>query len=165
MKTLILALAITATLAGTGAAALMPAEGTAAAAACGNTSYQGVRARTYCGPAAAAVKLAGRSLTYRGGSCTRTSQAIELGIGTLILDSKEPKSLPRSFGISIGRIFGIGKPAAKDGTYDSATVALVEAGKRYAGTGKATLTNSRSRGSFTVKLFGGETLTGTFRCA
>jgi hypothetical protein len=143
------------------------AESEASSAACGNTTYQGVRARTYCGTASAVVKFGGRTLSYRGGSCARNRVAIELGIGTVILDSKDPKgSLPRSFGISVGRIFGIGKAAPKDGTYDSVMIAFVDRGKRYASMqGKAVLQGGRTRGTFTARLIVGGTISGTFRCS
>jgi hypothetical protein len=146
------------------------AEGrTTGTAACksGNTTYQGLRARAYCGPASATLKVDGRTLSYRGGSCIRNGVAVELGIGTMILDTKDPKgALPRSFGVSIGRIFGIGKAAPKDGTYSSVMVTYVDGGKRYAAmSGKAVLAGNRSRGSFTAKLFTGQTITGTFRCS
>jgi len=166
MKNLVLILSATLALVAVGAAT---AQGGSAGVACksGNTMYQGVRARTYCGTATAVVKIAGRTLNYRGGSCTRTAVAIELGIGTLILDSKDPSGgPPRSFGISVGRIFGVGKAAPRDGTYPSATVVFVDNGKRYAAsTAVATLQGGRTRGSFTGRLFTGETISGTFRCS
>ena len=158
---LISMLAVVATI----AAAAGEARTASAACTAGSTTYQGFRARVYCGPATALVKVGGRTLKYQGGSCKRTSAAVELAIGTLILDSRDPKVLPRSFGISIGRIFGVGKAAPKDGTYPSATVVYVNSGKRYATTSaSAELTGNRTRGTFTGKLFTGETITGTFRC-
>jgi hypothetical protein len=163
MKKLILAITTALAVLTVGAAS---ADSGASNVACGNTTYKGARARTYCGPATATVKLGGRTLTYRGGSCMRNSVAIELGIGTVILDSKDPKPLPRSFGISVGRIFGIGKPAPKDGNYASVMIAYVDKGKRYASMqGKATLAGGRTRGSFTGKLITGEAVSGAFRCA
>lgn len=93
--------------------------------------------------------------------------AIELGIGTLILDSKDPRGgPPRSFGISVGRIFGVGKAAPRDGVYSSVTLAYVHNGKRFAAsTAAATLQGGRTRGSFTGRLFTGEAISGTFRCS
>jgi hypothetical protein len=92
---------------------------------------------------------------------------VELGIGTLILDAKDPKGgLPRSFGVSVGRIFGIGKAAPKDGTYDSVMLAFVDRGKRYASMqAKAVLRGGRTRGSFTGRLLTGEPISGSFRCS
>jgi hypothetical protein len=145
------------------------AEGGPAATACktSNTTYQGLRARAYCGPATATVTIGSRTVRYRGGSCIRNAGAVELGIGTVILDTKDPKgSLPRSFGVSVGRIFGIGKAAPKDGTYDSVMLAFVDRGKRYASMqAKATLAGGRTRGSFTGRLMTGQQVSGTFRCA
>lgn len=165
MKTLILIITAGALLAvGATAAA---AKSSTAACASGNTTYGGVRARTYCGSASAVVKIGSRTLSYRGGSCMPNGVAIELGIGTVILDAKEPKGpLPRSFGISVGRIFGIGKPAPRDGTYSSVMIAFVDRGKRYASMqGKAVLGGGRSRGTFTGRLLTGEAISGSFRCA
>lgn len=143
------------------------ADSSASSVACGNTTYKGVRARTYCGPASATVKVGGRTLTYRGGSCIRNRVAVELGIGTMILDAKDPKGpLPRSFGISVGRIYGVGQPAPQDGTSRSGMLAYVDGGKRYAGAGlKAALSGSRTRGSFTRRLLTGQNVSGTFRCS
>jgi hypothetical protein len=144
------------------------AEAVPSSVACksGNTIYQGVRARTYCGSASVVVKVGGRTLVYRGGSCARTAVAFELGIGTLILDSKNPKTLPRSFGLSVGRIFGMGKPARGDGVHRSVMVAFVDKGKPYAAlTGEVDLRGGRTRGSFTGQLVSGGSISGTFRCS
>jgi hypothetical protein len=163
MKKLILALTTALAVLTVGAAT---ADSGASTLACGNTTYKGANARTYCGPASAVVKVGGRTLTYRGGSCMRNAVAIELGIGTVILDTKDPKPLPRSFGISVGRIFGLGKAAPRDGTYKSGMVAYVDAGKRYAAAGvKAVLSGGRTRGTFSGRLLTGQTVSGSFRCA
>jgi hypothetical protein len=157
-----------AALAGAALLGAASAQGAASSSACapGNTTYQGFGARTYCGSASATVKIGGRTLRYRGGSCIRNGVAVELGIGTLILDAKDPKVLPRSFGISVGRIFGIGKAAPKDGTYSSLMVAFVDGGKRYASAqGKAVLAGGRTRGSFTGRLLTGQPISGSFRCS
>jgi hypothetical protein len=166
MKTLILTITTAAALLALGAGT---AAGDPSTAACtsGNTTYGGVRARVYCGRATATVKVGARTLSYRGGSCMRNRDAIELGIGTVILDAREPKGpLPRSFGISVGRIFGIGKAAPRDGTYTSLMLAFVDRGKRYASMqGKAVLGGGRSRGTFSGRLLTGEAVSGSFRCA
>lgn len=165
MKKLGLILAALAVAVSVGAAT---ADGSPADAGCtpGNTTYQGIRARVYCGSASAVVTVRGRTLRFRGGSCIRNAAAVELGIGTVILDSREPKTLPRSFGISVGRILGIGKTAPKDGTYKSVMIAYVDGGKRYAAMqGTATLSGGRSRGTFVGSLLTGEPLSATFRCA
>jgi hypothetical protein len=162
MKKLILVLSAAAALLAAGAATVPDSS---SAATCGNTTYEGLRARHYCGSATAVVKFAGRTLTYRGGSCLRNSTAIELGIGTAILDIKEPKTLPRSFGISVGRVLGIGKAARGDGAHQSVMIAFVDKAKRYASMkGKAVLAGGRTRGTFTAELFDGTPVSGTFRC-
>jgi hypothetical protein len=144
------------------------APGPSSAADCKtrNTTYGGVRARTYCGPASAVIKIGDRTLRYRGGSCIRNRVAVELGIGTLILDSRDPnRPRPRSFGISVGRVFGFGEPARHDGSYDSVMLAYVDQGERYASfDATAELSGGRTRGTFTGRLLTGETISGSFRC-
>jgi hypothetical protein len=130
----------------------------------GPTNYQGARAYVSCGPATAVVKLGGRTLRYRGGTCNRTDKALELNIGTTI-PGDTTKPLPRYFGISIGRIFGVGKAAPRDGSYGGGTLALVDGGKRYASfDAGVALTGGRTRGSFTARLLGGGALSGSFSC-
>jgi hypothetical protein len=92
------------------------AQGGSSAAACtsGPTTYQGARGYVGCGPATALVKLGGRTLRYRGGTCRRTAQALELNIGTTVLEDTS-KPLPPYFGVAVGRIFGVGTPAPRDG--------------------------------------------------
>lgn len=165
MKNLMLTLAAAlAFVAGTGTA-----EGGSTSSSCrsGSTTYEGVRARVYCGPATAVVKLGGRTIRYRGGSCLRNAVAVELGIGTVIMDARDPKGrLPRSFGVSVGRVLGMGKPAPRDGASQSVMVAFVDGGKRYAGVlAKAVLAGNRTRGTFSGRLLTGETVSGSFSCS
>jgi hypothetical protein len=165
MKKLTLALLATVALLTVGAATSAAGAATSACTG-GQTTYQGFRARTWCGPATAVVKVGGRTLQYRGGSCTRTPVALELGIGTGIVDAKDPKVLPRNFGISVGRIFGVGKAASRDGVFQSVALAYVDGGKRYASLkAEATLAGGRTRGTFTGRLLTGQPISGSFRCS
>ena len=165
MRRLVLMIIAAAALLTVGATA---AAGPSSAAECkaGNKTYGGVRARTYCGPARAVVKIGDRTLRYRGGSCIRNRVAVELGIGTVILDSRDPnRPRPRSFGISVGRIFGVGEPARHDGSHDSVILAYVDGGKRHASfEATAELSGGRTRGTFTGRLLTGEPISGSFRC-
>jgi hypothetical protein len=131
----------------------------------GPTLYQGERAFTSCGgPATAVVKLGGRTLRYRGGTCRQTSTALELNMGTTIV-GQTTKPLPRYFGIAIGRLFGAGRPAPKDGSYRGGILAVVDDGKRYASFDtQVRLSGGRTRGSFTAKLLEGATVSGSFLC-
>jgi hypothetical protein len=97
----------------------------------------------------------------------RTASALELNIGTAILAAKDPRgALPRHFGVSVGRIFGVGKAAPRDGTYSGGTLVLVDGGKRSAGFGtKVTLSGGRTRGTFSSRLLDGRTASGSFRCS
>jgi hypothetical protein len=150
-------------------AALCGAAATSANAAqrcsSGPTTYQGVRAYTGCGPATAVVKLGGRTLRYRGGSCRRTVGAFELDMGTTIL-GETSKPLPRFFGVAIGRIFGVGRAAPRDGVYTGGMVVFVDGGKRYASlAAKVVLAGARTRGSFTARVLGGPPVSGSFTCS
>jgi hypothetical protein len=165
MKKLTLALLATVALLTVGAATAT-ADAKTSACTAGPTTYQGLRAKTWCGPATATVKVGGRTLQYRGGSCTRTPVAVELGIGTGIVDVKDPKALPRSFGISVGRVFGVGKAAGRDGIHQSVALVYVDGGKRFASLkAEVTLAGGRSRGTFTGRLLTGQAVSGSFRCS
>jgi hypothetical protein len=143
------------------------ARGGASTAACtsGPTTYHGVRAYRSCGPATAVARVGSRTVRFRGGTCRRTSTALELNIGTTVIGNTN-RPLPRYFGVSVGRLFGVGKPARRDGTYSGGTLALVDRGKRLASFGASVvLAGGRTRGSFTARLIGGGSVSGTFRCA
>jgi hypothetical protein len=140
----------------------------AAAAACksGPTTSGGARAYRYCGPASAVVKVGGRTLRYSGGSCRRTAVALELNIGTAIVDAKAPRTFPRHFGVMVGRVFGVGKPAPRDGTYSGGTLVFADHGKRFASLStKLVLAGKRTRGTFAGRVLGGPSVSGTFRCS
>jgi len=136
-----------------------------AACTSGQTTYGGARAFGYCGTASGAVTFGGRTLSYRGGSCRRTAVAVELNIGIAVL-GKTAKPLPRYLGVLIGRLYGVGAPATHDGTYREGTIAFVDGGKRYASmSSRVVLAGGRTRGTFTAELFGGKSVSGTFRCS
>lgn len=122
------------------------------------------KARTFCGPARATADL-GQTVKFKPGSCEKTKKYVTVNIGTIVLGSTKKKR-PEYFGLTVGETPAGGKPAPKDGTYDDATVSFVHKNKGYAlGNATVTLTNNRTRGTFTGTIFGqqGET-TGSFRC-
>jgi hypothetical protein len=86
-------------------------------------------------------------------------------VGTTILD-ETTKTLPRYFGVNVGRLFGVGRPALRDGTYDGGILAVVDHGKRYASfETRVILSGGRSRGTFSARLVAGGTLSGSFLCS
>ena len=132
------------------------------------TTVGGVTARTFCGSAKATVHIDGKTLSFKGGSCERTSKYLSLQIGTVLLGQTKKKK-PDYFGINVGAYPGsTTKPAAKDGKYVGAVIAIDYKGKGYllrGDTAKVTLAGGRTRGSFTATvLFGSGSGSGTFSC-
>jgi hypothetical protein len=132
------------------------------------TTVGGVAARTFCGPAKATVHIAGKTLTFKGGSCERTSKYLSLQIGTVVLGQTQKKR-PDYFGIDVGAYPGsTSKPATRDGKYVGAVIAIDYHGTGYllrGDTAKIVLTGGRTRGSFTATvLFGSGSGSGTFSC-
>ena len=67
--------------------------------------------------AKATVHVAGKTLTFKGGSCERTSKYLSLQIGTVVLGQTKKKK-PDYFGINVGAYPGsTTKAATKDGKY------------------------------------------------
>lgn len=132
------------------------------------TTVDGVAARTFCGSAKATVHIGGKTLSFNGGSCERTSKYLSLQIGTVVLGQIKKKK-PDYFGIDVGAYPGsTTKAAAKDGKYVGAVIAIDYQGKGYllrGDTADITLAGGRTRGSFTASgLLGAGSGTGTFSC-
>lgn len=135
----------------------------------GLISFGGVQARVFCGPAKATVHVGGKTLSFKGGDCERTSKYVSLNIGTVVLGQTNKKK-PDYFGLDVGQVPGsTGKPAASDGTYTGGVLAIDYGGKSYAVRGdtmKVTLAGGRTKGTLSgTLLFGGSgPLTATFSC-
>ena len=143
-------------------------SGSAAKATCkaGATTYGGAPARVFCGPATATVRVGGKTFTFRGGTCDRTSGYVTVNLGTIVLGSpSRPK--PEYFGLTVGRLpLGGGKPAPKDGVYAGAVISAVHAAKSIAvGRAHVTLAGGRTHGTFTGQLvLSSKTVSGSFAC-
>jgi hypothetical protein len=152
-----------------GAAAMMwAASGGAAHLGCtaGVTKYDGATARVFCGPATATVHARGKTFTIRQGSCEKGAKYLSINIGEVVIGTSS-KSKPEYFGLSIGKLpFLGGTPVSRDGTYRSGVIALDHAGKGYAlrAQAKVTLTNGRTRGTFSATQLTGGVVTGSFKC-
>src|ERR1700759_4545172 len=85
MRTLVALLA--AALVAPAAVAAAPASRALSACTAGMTTGGGAQARVFCGPAKATVQIGGKTLTFKGGSCERTSTYVALNIGTVVLGS------------------------------------------------------------------------------
>lgn len=123
------------------------------------------KARTFCGPARAAVNLGGTIVKFKPGECQKTTKYVTVNIGTIVLGPTSKKK-PEYFGLTVGQTPAGGKPAPKDGTYDGATIAFEHKNKGHAlGNATVTLTNGRTRGTFTGTIAGQQgQVTGSFRC-
>jgi hypothetical protein len=143
--------------------------GTAAgASACttGPTTFAGVPAKNYCGPASATITIGGKTLRWKGGVCERSTEWFTVGLGTAVL-GKTDKPLPSHIGLAVGRYLGSGTPAGHDGTFKGGILTYVEGGKGHPSFQvKVTLARGRSKGTFSGKVFiTGQPFTGTFRCS
>jgi hypothetical protein len=142
-------------------AAASAGSGTGGAAACkaGAHKVGKVVYRTYCGPASASVKAAGKTYTFRNGSCLRAgiTRVFTMSIGKLTSRKGKPRY----------SYFGVTVPSAKhDGVYRRAVITWSIGGKRYSLSNvKLRLTNKLTRGSFSGRPVGGRgAVTGSFRC-
>lgn len=114
----------------------------------------------FCGSAKVTAKIASKSVSLSGGSCTRTSKYFNINIGTLVLSG--PKKQYSYFAILVGAYPGAlpgAKSAGKDGTYGGALVTVIWKGKSHTLNGagdktvKVTLKKGRTAGSFSGKEF------------
>jgi hypothetical protein len=152
MKRLIALLGTTAALALATSALASPQSASACVA--GVKKINGVSARTFCGPAKATVQVNGKTVSYKGGQCSKSSFGWSINIGTVVLGNLQGK--PEYFGITAG---------AKPGTQSNGAVAVVHAGKSLAVTGTITLKAGLRSGTFSGKVFGAPTrVTGSFSC-
>jgi hypothetical protein len=151
-------------------AAASASSATPSRSACtpGMISFGGVQARVFCGPAKATVKVGGKTFSFTGGSCERTSKYLAISIGTVVLGTTTKKK-PDYFGLDVGAYPGSTvKSAAKDGSNTGGVIAVVHAGKAYllrGDTAKITLSGGRTRGTFSADgLLGSSGATGSFSC-
>lgn len=162
------AAAIAATLA-TGAGAVAPAGAPAAGGSCtpGVKTVTGGFERTFCGPAAVTVKLAGKTIKLSGGACEATSGYLAVDIG-VFSSAAGSKSRPNYFGLDVGRVPGsTTAPAGKDGTYKTGIVmTMVYAGRAYSvvSGAVATLSANRTRGTVTGTTITRQAMSASFHC-
>lgn len=138
------------------AAAAFATTSAHSAAACteGVTKVGGSPARTFCGPATATVKIGSKTVSYRGGSCSKSSFGWSINIGTVVLGNAKNK--PEYFGVTAN---------GKAGAQPKSAVAVVHASKTYAVIGTVTLKAGLKAGTFSGKVFGSPTkLAGSFHC-
>jgi hypothetical protein len=153
MKRLIVIVGATAALALSASAFASPQS--ASACVPGVKKLNGVPARTFCGPAKATVHINGKTVSYRGGECTKSSFGWSINIGTVVLGNLRQK--PEYFGITA---------KASAGTQGNGAVAVVHAGKSLAVTQSAIkLAAGLKSGTFSGKVFGAPTrVSGSFTC-
>lgn len=121
---------------------------------CSGSTVGGVAVLTWCGPAKATVKLAGKTLTFKGGVCGIAKAlgvtAWTLNIGKFTTPPAKPK----------GMYFGAAGPAKlKAGTYTGAaaiklTLSFQTPGRAYSiGQKKVTITAGGKKGTFSGRAF------------
>ncbi len=153
----ILALCLVLAAAATGAA-LAPAMSARSACTPGLSKIGGFQARTFCGPARATVKVAGKTISFAGGQCAISNGYWTVNIGTIELGA--PHKTKSYFGIALM------KPSHADGTYADVTFGFNVPGKSYlVSGGTLTLRKGGKAASFSGKLaLGGGNATGSVTC-
>jgi hypothetical protein len=157
MKRHILVAVLVAVATATSLAATALASGSPqSAAACvpGVKKINGVSARTFCGPAKAAVKINGSTVSYKGGECSKSIGLFAVNIGTVVLGNLKNK--PEYLGVTA---------TAKPGVQTRQTIAVVHAGKSRSIIGTVTLKVGLKGGTFSGKVFGSSAvISGSFSC-
>ena len=134
----------------------------------GVTTVHGVTRRTFCGPATATVKVAGKTFTMTPGECMVAPGYVNINIG--VFTSQLTGQKPDYFGLDVGNVPGSGNPPArKDGTYTKGVLmALDYSGTSYAldprDTATATLAGHRTRGTVTGTTLAGQAISVSFHC-
>jgi hypothetical protein len=120
----------------------------------GVKKINGVSARTFCGPAKATVKMNGKTITYKGGECSKSIGLFAVNIGTVVLGNLKNK--PEYFGVTAN---------AKAGVQSRQGVAVVHAGKSQAIIGTVKIKAGLRAGTFSGKVFGSsKVISGSFSC-
>ena len=104
-------------------AALATALPSRSACTPGISKIGGFQARTFCGPAKASMKVAGKKLSFVGGQCAISQGYWTVNIGTIELG--QPHKTKSYFGIALV------KPSHADGTYPDVTFGFNVPGKSY----------------------------------
>ena len=126
----------------------------AAACVAGVKKINGATARTFCGPAKARVQVNGKTITYKGGECSKSAFGWSINIGTVVIGTAPKK--PDYFGIAA-------RPKA--GSQRDGAATLVHLGKGLSALGTTTLKPGLKSGTFTGKVFGEPTrVTASFTC-
>jgi len=139
-------------------AALATALPSSGACTAGLSKIGGYQARTFCGPAKATARVAGRSLRFAGGQCAISQGYWTVNIGTIELGQQhKTKSY---FGITLL------KPSHADGTYRNVTFGFNVPGKSYlVSGGTLILSKGGKAASFSgVAATGGGKVTGSVTC-
>ncbi len=162
-----LRLAAAACVAGLGTAAIATAAPARVACAAGDVTVGSDTYRVFCGPAQVTLQMGTDTLTFTGGKCARTSKYFTINVGSALIGSGGADPGRAYFGIAIGRFPGQtgGPTAGKDGSYPT-TIGFNSTTMRYLILGaKVTLTDGRTRGTFSGGLErGGGTVSGSFTC-
>lgn len=143
-------------------ATLAGASATAAPEQCGPVTAGGVTVRTWCGPAKATIKFAGKSLTIKGGACELVSyQGVRLftvNTGRYTVPPAKPKFTS----------FSAAGSNTKPGTYKGWLVNFQTSGRQWLFkvlTLKVTITRAGGKaGTFTGTLDRGGVASGSWTC-
>ena len=68
------------------------------------------------------MKVGGRTLTSKGGSCDRSAPGVAVNIGAVKLGLSAAR--PGCFGLHVGHVLDSGQPASKGGSYKGSAPGL-----------------------------------------
>ena len=151
-----LLLAAVGLLAAAAVAGTAPAGTRSASCTAGVRTVGGAKVRTFCGPATATAKTAGRTFRFSGGQCQVSQGFFTVNIGSITLPPPKPKFA----------YLGIDVKPARAGAHQNQIVSWQVPGKSFSILG-ATVTVSAGLkgGTFSGRLIGGGSATGSFSCS
>lgn len=143
-------------------------------AICGVHKVGDVQVRTFCGEGTASAKGGGVDLELDKATCETADDYVSVNAGTLVLGGDEDaatalKAETSYIGLNVGRVPGDSgsKPATEDGTYTGGVLSVTDgtiALLPQAAELEVTLTDNRTKGTFSAPLLGSGTVTGSFSC-
>jgi hypothetical protein len=121
----------------------------------GTHTVSGATVRTFCGPAHATVKTAGRTFTFSTGQCALSGGYFSVNIGSITLPPAKPKFT----------YLGIDVKPAKAGAHSNQIVSWQVPGTSYSILGASvTVGPGLKSGSFSGRVLTGGTASGSFSC-
>jgi hypothetical protein len=148
--------AVVALLAGVGLAGSALAGPRSSSCTAGVHTVGGANVRTFCGPAKATAKTAGKTFSFSGGQCSVTQGYFTVNIGSITLPPAKAKFA----------YLGIDVKPPRAGVHRNQIVSWQVPGKGYSIIGATvTVRAGLKSGTFAGRVIGGGNATGSFSCS